>query len=107
MENNRYLISKEDYLTLKATWKKQNRSAWEHVVYNILRSKDPKNGFCLKTKNIQGDDPWYAYKKAKRWAMFYTYPSPPGLRPNTFNFKECFGIDIPPTLREIFNITEE
>lgn len=62
-----YLISKEDFFQLKEDWKKENRTASEMIMYNILRSKDPKSGFTQKTKNIQGNDPWFGWNSAVRY----------------------------------------
>jgi|GEM_PF-3949269 len=97
MEQKQFLISKEDYLTIKATWKKQPRESWEHIVYNILRSKDLKNGFTEKTKNIQGNNSWYAYNEAKRYAIRVcsTYKDGDWMKRYEINFKNHFGIDKP------------
>lgn len=60
-----YYITKEQFTALTAAWKaKASHSAAEHIIYNILRSKDAKLGFCEKTKSIQGNDPWYGFKTA-------------------------------------------
>jgi len=87
-----YFISKEQFETAKATWKSNQKthSAWHHIIYNILRSKDIRNGFCEKTKNIQGNDSWFGFNDSLRTARWYCDP-----KRNPDLFKKHFGIDIP------------
>lgn len=69
------MLTKEQYLQMKATWaSKQYHSAADHTIYNILRKKDPQLGFTPITNprkiNSNGDDPLFAFKKAKRAAYY-------------------------------------
>lgn len=85
-----YYISKEQFITLTEAWKqKEYHSATEHIIYNVLRSKPSDLGFTKKTKNIQGNDPWYGYNTA----LWYV-----GRFLKHVNFKEKFGIDMPEDL---------
>ena len=62
---NQFNITKEQYLTMLATWKaKKAHDAADIILYNILRVKSVDRGFIAKGKNIQGDDPWFAYHNA-------------------------------------------
>ena len=57
-----YLISKDEYQTVKQFWVSiKEHPAWHHIIYNILRSKPADHGFCIKQGNFQGNDPWYGY----------------------------------------------
>jgi hypothetical protein len=73
-QNKTYYISKEDYLTLKAHWSKHywQSGAKEMIIYNILRSKPARNGFVEKKRNIQGNNPWFAFENACNDALSYT-----------------------------------
>ena len=63
-------ISKEQYQAVLNTWKqKKEHSAAEHIIYNVLRSKSPSFGFSIKSKNIQGDDPWFGFNRALKEAQ--------------------------------------
>lgn len=88
-----YYITKEEFITLKAKWaSKSAHESWHHIIYNVLRSKDIKTGFAEKTKNIQGNNSWFAYDRAKWDAKMFTRKSTPE------TFKCVFGIDKPETL---------
>ena len=90
-----FIISREEFVQLKALWAtKKNHTAGEHIIYNILRGKSPKYGFIEKTKNIQGNNPWYAYRMALSGAWSLS-------RLTGEQFKARFGIDKPATLEEI------
>lgn len=89
-----FYISKEQYNIVKSTWKTSHHSAPYHIIYNILRSKKPTNGFNAKTKNIQGNDPWFGYHSALRVAKNYCHPI------YNLSFKHIFGIDIPENIKE-------
>ena len=79
-----YYLSREQYEAVKASWKSEKQhSAWKHIVYNVLRDKDPKHGFHEKKGNIQGNDPWFRYKEALRQIRYYTKDG------------KCLGIDLP------------
>lgn len=70
-----YYITKEQFIALKEAWnQKQSHSASEMIIYNILRSKPADNGFCQKTKNIQGCDEWYAFNQARYAAENFCSP---------------------------------
>lgn len=108
-----YYISKEQFLALKEAWKqKSHHSAKEMIIYNILRSKPADNGFVPKTKNIQGNDEWYAFNQARFSATTMciaarTYVKAPGAKFGAWVddmdltlklFKQNFGIDLPEDL---------
>ena len=95
-----FIITCEQYEILKKTWAEtKHHTAGEHIIYNLLRSKSPSNGFVERKKNIQGCDSWYAFKTAKNEAIRSYY------RHKIFahalqtegeaKFKQRFGIDIP------------
>lgn len=114
MEQN-YFITKEQYQAAKEAWKSRyNHSAWEIVIYNALRSKPIRNGFVERGRNIQGDNPWYAFKlalqdaqrKSSTWNQFEEYKDHPQygksyeggekrVAETKAAFKKTFGIDIP------------
>jgi hypothetical protein len=96
MEKN-FLVSREEYLVAKATWKnKANPVASEMIIYNVIRGKDKKNGFCEKKKHIQGNDPWFAYNEALFRAKIFIKRLTPG------QFKASFGIEPTPEILELF-----
>ena len=66
MENtNTFTITKEQYVALIAAWKqKEQHSAAELVIYNLLRGKSVFNGFKPRGKNVQGNNPWFALDSA-------------------------------------------
>jgi len=70
-----YIIDKEQYLKLKAAWKKQEtHSSSEIVAYNILRGFDAKRGFTEKTNKIKlanGATPWQAFESARNGLNYY------------------------------------
>lgn len=70
MEQQQYLITKEQFLTVSRAWKTSIRypSAVEIIIYNVLRSKPIKNGFVMKTRHIQGNSPWYGFESALKKA---------------------------------------
>lgn len=109
-----YYISKEQFIALTAAWKASAaHSAAEHIIYNILRSKDAKLGFVERKRNIQGDSPWYAFKcalshaqrmcsTANPWEKYKDTPHNSsyvrGLKQiieRKERFKAVFGIDLP------------
>jgi len=115
-----YFISKEQFVALLAAWKAStHHTAAEHIIYNILRSKDARLGFIERKSNIQGDDPWYAYKLALNDALRlcslanpwekYKDTSHHGsyvggqkqVEERQKRFKDRFGIDIPEGLLEL------
>lgn len=91
MENT-FNFTKDQYLLAKETWAQTKaHSASDHIIYNILRSKPIDYGFTIKTKNIQGNDPWFEFNKAyfmARWT----------LQRNPELFKIKFGFDLPTNL---------
>lgn len=91
-----FIISKEEFIQARKSWKsKYAHNAALHIIYNILRGKDPKSGFVAKSKNIQGNDPWYGYNIARRQAYNYCHPSYVAFFTNAFN------IGLPEGLAEI------
>lgn len=114
-----YYITKEQFTALTAAWRaKASHSATEHIIYNILRSKDAKLGFVERAKNIQGNDSWYAYKEALKaakslcstknpWAQYKDTPHSRSyesgearIKANQQKFKDTFGIDMPADFEE-------
>jgi hypothetical protein len=95
-----YYLTKEQFTAVDATWKsKKYHNATEHVIYNILRGKPADTGFSIKTKNIQGNDPWFGFN---RHAINAKYRICQAFNPMSRNwqeareaFKKEFGIDIP------------
>lgn len=86
-----YYISREQYLTVKATWKETTHGADTHIIYNVLRSKPIDLGFTERKKGIQNNDPWFSFKEALRTARWIV-SSKPEL------FKAVFGIEVPKDL---------
>jgi hypothetical protein len=116
-----YNITKEQYQSIIATWKAhKEHNATQHILYNLLRSKDLKLGFCERKANIQGNDPWFAFNKAKtealsilayknpwqkykgdeKWEYMYDRGEADRLK-LIEGFKATFGIDIPEGLQEL------
>ena len=108
-----YFISREDFITLKATWGATlSHSAVDMVFYNVLRSKPAVSGFVPKTKNVQSNDPWHAFNTAKSYAAFYInrtrvwnqvsrYWMDLSKEQRAEKFKAKWGIDLPEGLAEI------
>jgi len=103
-----YYISREQYLTIKATWAaKHDHTAWQHIIYNILRNKPADYGFIARNKHIQGDNPWFAYNEALATAKNYLSKHNPWTEGSSFerrqkaiasdiaHLKAIFGIDMP------------
>jgi hypothetical protein len=84
---HQYLVTKEQYLAVKAAWTKtESHDAWQNIIYNILRDKPADLGFIQKTHSIQGNDPWYAFNSAISRAKYCSKHQ---------NFKDYFGIEQP------------
>ena len=96
-----YFLTKEQYKATVAHWKlTKHHESWEHIIYNILRSKSTKVGFTERTQNIQGNDPLYEYHRALNIAdnnIFGKYNKVP------FDFKKQFGIDLPNELQALIH----
>jgi hypothetical protein len=107
---NQFNITKEQYLTVLATWKaKKEHDAADIILYNILRTKPVDRGFVAKKKHIQGNDPWAAYHQAlwdasqrintknmyagnsEKWVLI----GEERIKSRKVAFKQTFGIDIP------------
>lgn len=98
-------LTKEQYLTVLATWRaKKEHDASDIILYNILRTKPADRGFSAKGKNIQANDPWFAYHNAlfyarKRASLLNLYPlresSQIAIDSRKAAFKQTFGIDMP------------
>ena len=110
-------ITKEQYLTMLATWRATKaHDAADQILYNILRTKPADRGFTEKTKNIQGNDPWFAYHNAlylasKRISLANPYPmresSQAAIESRKAAFKQTFGIDIPEGIADKFEGTKK
>lgn len=112
-----YNITKDQYLSVLAAWKsKDSHTAEEHIIYNLLRSKPLVLGFKDRAKNIQGNDPWFAFNvasaAAKRmlsnrnpWAKQTQSSSfereEERIKQRAIQFKATFGIDIPEIMRNM------
>lgn len=100
-----HYISHDDFITLSNIWKRnKEHTAQELIIYNILRGKPADSGFAIKTKNIQGNDPWYGFNeplRQLRWKYFrylkgaYYASSKASCHAA---FYDCFGIEVPETL---------
>ena len=98
-------ITKDQYLTMLATWRaKKEHDAADQILYNILRTKPTDRGFTAKGKNIQGNDPWYAYHNAlniarRRISLVNPYPlresSQQAVEARKAAFKQTFGFEAP------------
>ena len=87
-----YYINKEQFNAVKSSWKNQkHHESWEHILYNVLRSKPADNGFTLRTKNIQGNHPWYAFNHALSVALG-------NLKYRKQSADELFGFELPEDL---------
>lgn len=96
-----YYLTKEDYLTVIATWKMViGHTVQDHILYNILRCKPADYGFSEKKNNIQGDDPWYAFNTT-HGDLNYKLKHRPEIFGNYF--KTRFGIDVPVGLADKLN----
>lgn len=112
-----FYITKEQFIALKEAWKKRSyHSAKDVIIYNILRSKPADNGFCPKTKNIQGNNEWYAFNTATysagtfcsphrkyakvidpKWGLVSRWIDDPGKAEE--EFKATFGIEMPEDIK--------
>lgn len=75
MEQTNKLLTKEQYLAIKAAWgQRKNHDATDHIIYNILRSLPADRGFTpisdLNPNKIRSneDDRWYGFNTARRYA---------------------------------------
>jgi hypothetical protein len=71
-----YLLTRDDYLNLKAAWKKladaKDIKSSDIIIYNVLRGKAPANGFSATaqgSKHERANDPWFAFEQAKKNAL--------------------------------------
>lgn len=115
-----YFITKEQYQAVKAAWTtRYNHTAWEIVIYNILRSKPIRNGFVERGRNIQGDSPWYAFKLALQGARqacstknpwekdrgtrnhFAVIHADERIAASQTAFRNTFGIDMPEGIMDL------
>jgi len=100
---NQFNITKEQYLTMLSTWRaKKEHDTADIILYNILRTKPADRGFIAKGKNIQGNDPWYAYHNALYIARSRVRITNPGLESRKEAFKKTFGFDAPEGMAEKF-----
>ena len=70
-----YIISKEQYLKVKAAWKENQGSP---ILYNILRGFDPKRGYTKITNPIKlanGMNEWEGFNAARN-RLKYTFAEP-------------------------------
>jgi hypothetical protein len=82
-----YVLGKEEFQTALQSWKsKENHSAEEIVLYNIIRCKNPDRGFSEKKSNIQGNEKWYAFNLIVRKLKWDVYLK------KTESFEKLFGI---------------
>ena len=117
---NQFNITKEQYLTMRSTWAaKKEHDAADIILYNILRTKPADRGFSAKGKNIQGNDPWFAYHTALYYARKRVYPVNPftynpkfpgswnrgeeAIKNNKEHFLCTFGFEIPEALHDKLN----
>jgi hypothetical protein len=61
--------TKEQYTQIHATWRtRQQHSAAQHVIYNLLRGMDPRRGFTnIKSSNkiiSNCNDAWHGFHQA-------------------------------------------
>lgn len=64
-----YYLTKEQFTSLSAAWKaRRHHTGSEHIIYNILRSKSAKLGFCERTTSVQNNDTWYGFHTALQGA---------------------------------------
>jgi len=118
-----YYITKEQFTAMLAAWRsKTEHTAGQHIIYNILRSKPAKLGFAEKQKNIQGNDPWFAFKqalieakqicnKSHPWEKYRGNPNyastvahaDAALAERKQRAMEIFGFDLPDDIHERLN----
>lgn len=106
-----YNITTEQYQSLKAAWKKladaKDIYPRDILIYNILRNKDLKRGFASTTNicRIQGNDPWFSFKKAVdlvKWVYTpLTYYAKKNLESNQTNFEKRYGIPLSAEILEL------
>lgn len=63
------MLNKEQYITVKTTWKQQKEhNIREHIIYNVLRGKEADTGFVPLTDwgrlHASQDNPWFNYDNA-------------------------------------------
>ena len=64
-----FITSKEEFLNVVMAWANiANRTAADHIIYNVLRGHDPKRGF-VEIKNTgkisSGARPWQGFEAAR------------------------------------------
>lgn len=106
MEVKEHYITKHEYVILKSNWKKGldedfEPDAWHMVMYNLLRDKPLDRGFKEKTKNIQGNNSWYAFIQATDYII--SQANPMRQKP----LKEFFGVTIPKNFRDKINAARD
>lgn len=94
------MLSNEQYRTVIANWKrKAEHTVEEHIVYNVLRGKDPELGFNALTNTgrlkLYLNDPWGAFNDAAKNIQYsFTQPSMIWLESATANhYSTEFGIN--------------
>lgn len=113
---NQYCITKQQYETVRTTWKStKTHTAAEHIIYNILRGKPATLGFVPRRNNIQGNDPWFACRNAIHLAALscdFTNPWANSPHHNTQlhgeerakarreRIQQTFGIDLPDDIQK-------
>jgi hypothetical protein len=115
---NQFNITKEQYLTMRSTWAaKKHHDASDIILYNILRTKPADRGFSAKDKNIQANDPWFAYHNALYSARMRVYMEnkyskqfvstwargEEQIKNNKEHFLRTFGFEMPEGVHDMLN----
>lgn len=110
-----YIIDRKQYNSLKSAWiQKSTRSAQNHILYNILRSFDPKRGFTAIENPVKlnnGAKGWQSYEYALSCLRMnlrepiYTYDDPVRAAKRRLNYENSmkmlsgeFGVELTPDL---------
>lgn len=110
--NANFLISSEDYLLVKAAWKKiadaNAITPQKVIIYNALRGLALDKGFTatINPRRIKaGYDGWYAFKDSlnqvkQHYGYFYKAVSKDPVRKEKFerDFLDTWGIQLPTDL---------
>jgi hypothetical protein len=92
------MLNKEQYITVKTTWKQQKEhTIHEHIIYNVLRGKEADEGFAPLTDwgrlHASQDNPWFSYDNAVLDIHYRLNPKRYQFEGTVKYYSELFGIE--------------
>ena len=99
------MLTKEQYRNVVKSWKKvREHNVIEHVIYNVLRNKNPDLGFvAFSTQGglqSHDQDPWYTYNMTISQVTVQLSDNFYNVQKYIKKYSELFGVEFTSELRE-------